>query len=461
MSFTKESYGPWSVVLGASMGIGEAIARYIASKGVSVVVVARSKDKLDKLASEIEQSCHVQARAVALDLMEDDAWDKLAEAIADIEVGSAVYSAAYAFVGGFLAIDDDLEERIIKLNVQGSLKFSHFFGELFCRQERGGMLYLGSLSGYYSTPYMALYSATKGFEIMLAESLYGEFKHLNVDVTVGLIGSVDTPGLKGLYPDEKAYSALKAADPALIGQMCVDALGEGPTAIVPKDAAHAVGMLRRAMSLNRQIDLIGDQTVNTGYRGKLPLTVSGGLNYRRRAENSAEEGAETQTLPHYDRGRCRRAHRCRRRDVGLARAAQLLRDGMPPVDERLRSDIRQQRRGCRRQQVGKQRVRYRRDAGRHAQAGRPRLPRLPRAHISQQVCELATTITGSYEVPLAEENVEELMVNSGNEEGSGEQFCLRAGCHDMTAADLEAADADLSFNIHLELRRNAGKPHES
>ncbi len=68
--------------------------------------------------------------------------------------------------------------------------------------------------------------------------------------------------------------------------------------------------------------------------------------------------------------------------------------------------------------------------------------------LSQQLGEVQETLAGSYYYPLEEVGVEQLMVNSGHEAGTGDQFCLRSGCHEFTRADLTEKTADLEFNPH-------------
>lgn len=77
--------------------------------------------------------------------------------------------------------------------------------------------------------------------------------------------------------------------------------------------------------------------------------------------------------------------------------------------------------------------------------------------ITQQLGEVMETITGNYYVvnrndgkgfALEEVDQEPLMVNSGHAEGTGDQFCLKSGCHDMTRADLTAATANMERNPH-------------
>lgn len=266
----KQKYGEWVVVMGASMGIGAACAREFARRGVSPVVVARSADKLEELAHRIRADFGVDSKAVPLDLLEKDAYVKLDEALSGLNVGSAVYSAAYAHVGGFLSCPQDLENRIMKLNVHGSLDFAKYFGMRFCKQKRGGILMLGSLSGYFSTPYMALYSASKGFEIMLCESLYGEFKELGVDVTCAIIGSVDTPGLQGLYPDKEAYKNLAPVHPDVVAKNCIAGLGEGPVVFATKEDKRNVGLLRKVMGLNKQIEVVSNESIKASFPKGVP-----------------------------------------------------------------------------------------------------------------------------------------------------------------------------------------------
>lgn len=138
------------------------------------------------------------------------------------------------------------------------------------------MVLLGSLSGYFSTPYMALYSASKGFEIALAESLWGEFKQLNVDVLCSIIGAVDTPDLKGLYPDEDAYAAMKPADPAIVAKDTIDALGNAAIVIPEKGVRRNVGMLRKTMNLNKQVEVVGDQSIKPPTRALFPASFPKG-----------------------------------------------------------------------------------------------------------------------------------------------------------------------------------------
>ncbi len=74
--------------------------------------------------------------------------------------------------------------------------------------------------------------------------------------------------------------------------------------------------------------------------------------------------------------------------------------------------------------------------------------------LSQQLSEVQETLSGDYYYPLEEASLEVLMQNSGNASGTGEQFCLKSGCHtnsdggELTKADLTALTSDMVRNPH-------------
>ena len=68
--------------------------------------------------------------------------------------------------------------------------------------------------------------------------------------------------------------------------------------------------------------------------------------------------------------------------------------------------------------------------------------------ITQQLTEVSETITGDYYYPLEEVGTKALQANSGHDDSSGDQFCLKSGCHDMTREDLTQATSGMSFNPH-------------
>lgn len=86
-------YGPWALVAGASDGVGAAFAAELAARGLNVVLVARRKAVLDRVAAEIGSRASVQTRTLAVDLAEPGAASAIAAATGDLEIGFLVYCA--------------------------------------------------------------------------------------------------------------------------------------------------------------------------------------------------------------------------------------------------------------------------------------------------------------------------------------------------------------------------------
>ena len=80
-------YGPWAVVVGASDGVGLAFSHAMAERGVNVVLLSRRQAVLDTAAADISARWGVETRALAVDLNEPDATDRIVAGTADLEIG--------------------------------------------------------------------------------------------------------------------------------------------------------------------------------------------------------------------------------------------------------------------------------------------------------------------------------------------------------------------------------------
>lgn len=210
-------YGPWVVVTGASDGIGRATATELARRGLSVVLVARRRDRLEALAAELNRA-GVDTRVVPLDLATRDATAKLAEATADLDVGLFVAAAGFGTSGSFLELPPEDELAMVDVNCRAVVEEAHVFARRLRRRGRGGLVLFGSLVGFQGVPRAATYAATKAFVQSLAEGLALELGPLGIDVLSSAPGPVasgfaDRAGMRmgrAVTPDEVARGTLAA-----------------------------------------------------------------------------------------------------------------------------------------------------------------------------------------------------------------------------------------------------------
>jgi len=94
-----QRYGAWAVVAGASEGLGEALARGCASRGLNVVLIARRVELAQQIADDIAGTTGVQTRALRADLAVRDDLDRILNELVDLDIGLLIYNAAFSVVG--------------------------------------------------------------------------------------------------------------------------------------------------------------------------------------------------------------------------------------------------------------------------------------------------------------------------------------------------------------------------
>jgi short-subunit dehydrogenase len=177
-----EKYGPWAVVTGASAGIGAEYALRIAERGVNVVLVARRRDRLEELASTIEDMYRVEARVAPVDLTSRDLVQALQPAIADLEIGLLVNCAGMGTTGPFLDQDPGMQEAMLNLNCRAPALLTHEIAQGMRERGRGGVIVVSSVSGFCAARGMVSYNATKAYDLIFAEGLASELRRHGVHV---------------------------------------------------------------------------------------------------------------------------------------------------------------------------------------------------------------------------------------------------------------------------------------
>ena len=146
------------IVTGASMGIGEAIARLLGEQGAKVVLAARSKEKLESLAAEIPDSFVVQAdmtKPEDITEMVRQAHEKFGR------VDILINNAGQGMMAGIEDIDLAEYEKIMKLNVYAPLMAMQEVIPIMREQGGGMILNISSMVSKNYYPRLAAYSSTK------------------------------------------------------------------------------------------------------------------------------------------------------------------------------------------------------------------------------------------------------------------------------------------------------------
>jgi short-subunit dehydrogenase len=169
-----------ALVTGASAGLGVEFARQLSAKGHALVLVARRKDQLEKLAKELGN-----ARAVELDLSNPNA---AAELMANVEqedeqVDLLVNNAGFGLIGRFAELDAKRERQMIDLNVSALTDLCRAVAPGMIERKSGAILNVASTAAFQPGPKMAVYFATKAFVLSLSEAIHEELKPHGIKVS--------------------------------------------------------------------------------------------------------------------------------------------------------------------------------------------------------------------------------------------------------------------------------------
>ncbi len=222
----RHRYGPWAVVSGASSGIGRELAIRLAASGLNLVVVARSADALEKLASTLKATYSVECRVVVLDLSQHDSMDRLISETAGIDVGLLVASAGFGTSGAFAEGDINSELEMLDVNCRSLLQQTWHFSRRFAERGRGGVILLSSIVAFQGNPWSAHYSATKAYVQSLAEGLAPELALRGVDVLAVAPGPTSTG-----FASRAGLKMGNAMNPADLAMPILNSIGRRTTVL--------------------------------------------------------------------------------------------------------------------------------------------------------------------------------------------------------------------------------------
>ncbi|MFE8072624.1 SDR family oxidoreductase [Marinobacteraceae bacterium S3BR75-40.1] len=222
-----------ALITGASMGIGEEIARSLASRTNHLILVARSEDKLKKLAERLGSEFGVQTTVIAMDLAAEGAAAKLYEQVADQPIDILVNNAGFGFKGAFLDLDLAGQQAMMHLNMVTLTEMCHLFGKAMVERGHGRILNVASVAAFQPGPKMAVYCASKAYVLSLSEALDAELRGQGVTVTALCPGAVDTNFHVVAKNETNKLLMSTAMAPRPVAEAGVRALFAGRRMVVP------------------------------------------------------------------------------------------------------------------------------------------------------------------------------------------------------------------------------------
>ncbi len=286
------------VLTGASSGIGRATALAFAREGARLVLAARGREALDRVAAECAQ-LGAQALVVPTDVTEPDAMRALAQAAIERfgHIDAWINNAGVGAVGAFDATPLEAHQRVIDCNLMGQVNGAHAVLPHFRQRGRGTLINMISVGGWTVAPYAAAYTASKFGLRGFSEALRAELAGLpDIHVCEVYPTFVDTPGLShgANYTGRRLEPPLLLLEPRQVAQRLV-ALSHSPRAVTSIGSAAAPARLAHAIA-PRLSSRIAAQLADRALRHADPAPVSNGNLFEPSRGHLVEGGYRTRAM---------------------------------------------------------------------------------------------------------------------------------------------------------------------
>lgn len=179
-----------ALITGASSGIGRDMARILSSKGYDLILVARRKDKLERLKSELKTNVTL----IVMDVSSTFNCMKLYNKVKKDEIDILINNAGFGMFGEFISTDLDKELDMIDLNIKAVHALTKLFLSDFVKRDKGYILNVASSAAFMPGPLMSTYYSTKSYVFRFTQAISEELRKSNSNVYIGALcpGPVNT-----------------------------------------------------------------------------------------------------------------------------------------------------------------------------------------------------------------------------------------------------------------------------
>ncbi|MEI0603997.1 SDR family NAD(P)-dependent oxidoreductase [Brachyspira alvinipulli] len=193
--YTENISGRLAFISGASAGIGEAVAKMLASNGVNLILSARRIDKLNELKSSFEKDYNIKVKVIKIDYSKPD---EIINAVNNLEdewknIDILINNAGLA-LGKDVYYNNNLEDvlQMVRVNCEGLIVLTRLILPLILKSKYGHIVNLSSTAADEGYNGGAIYCATKSFVDMFGDSIRIELIDKPVKVTNIKPGAVNT-----------------------------------------------------------------------------------------------------------------------------------------------------------------------------------------------------------------------------------------------------------------------------
>ncbi len=214
----------YTLITGASSGIGYEMAKQLAAKNINLILVARSEEKLLQLQAELKKVHLIEVEYFLFDLSEPNSAQDLYLAVKErgFQVSGLINNAGFGDYGNFTEMSLKKDEEMIAVNITALVGLTKLFGADMVKAKKGRIMNVASLLSFLPFPYYSVYSATKSFVLAFTETIAAELQGTGVTVTTLCPGTVETAFHTDKMRKTNAMSANKPMPASIVAKAGVE-----------------------------------------------------------------------------------------------------------------------------------------------------------------------------------------------------------------------------------------------
>lgn len=225
----------YTLITGASSGIGYALAQEFAKKKHNLIIASRNSKKMAQLKNVFEKKYHIEVNPCTLDLSVTGAAEKLFRFCQNnhYSVDLLVNNAGIG-IGARPHVDQCLEDirKLLNVNLNSVTELCKLFGAEMKKNKAGYILNVSSSAAFQPMPFSAIYGASKSFVLLLSEAMHIELAPYNIGVTAVCPGITDTNFFLNGKPNISKF-VYNLISPELVAQRAVKALYKRKLYVIP------------------------------------------------------------------------------------------------------------------------------------------------------------------------------------------------------------------------------------
>ncbi len=231
-SWQTRWHNKWSLITGATAGIGLELAKLLAGTGSNLVLTARRTDRLQQIAKDLASAHNIKVEIVAADLTQPIAPTEIFNFTQskNLEIEFLINNAGFGAFGYAHEIPAEKMLEMIQVNCSAVVQLTRLHTPPMVARGHGDVLILASLASFQPVPFNSVYAATKAFDLLFAEGIAEELRPKGVNVCALCPGSTNTEFQKVADQPDRIFRS--AETPEKVARVGLEAMAAGKSYVI-------------------------------------------------------------------------------------------------------------------------------------------------------------------------------------------------------------------------------------